>query len=386
MMQINKIGSYATQQNARFNNTASNILTVKQLWDKKYSDLPTFKQRAVDHALSSAIAEFKHRNPSFKSYADVKKWLVQTQDVPMSSVKIDTTMQRQLDIEWVINVLNIFVATNVLPIQVYRPDQTKDDFLAWDGMHTLTLLWIIATQIYGEDIDKITIPIGINQSSLKHEMRVSFVTLNGQEGKKFLDAYDIYEQMVFGVRIDKSENPSWKIAEEKQQVVESHDLFITSKKFNNHNKAGAISRMQEINKLSVETLKHLCDYLVLVGAQYRPVEEKELVMMAYFFESCRLAKDVTVTSKMISDIVSVTNKYWSNDFTPTSIFWAKVRNAYDNWHHRINKDNDIVPYLKKEPVHGYPFLIKQFEKDLPNYVFPSNRSNSEFVPAVEDLF
>jgi hypothetical protein len=214
-------------------------------------------------------------------------------------------------------------------------------------------------------------------------MRQSFVDLNGPVGKKGLDLFDHFEQMVFGVRIDNSVNPLWQIAESKQTILERHGLFVTAKKFGDHEEPGAISRMQEINKLSPEALEWLCVYLVAVGAQNRAVEEKEMVIMSYFFERCRLAK-LKLTTPYICSIAGVAKQHWGADFSPTSKFWVKASDAYRNWHaiHIVYG----TPRFNKEPVHGYPFLIEQLKKDLPGGALPENRSTSEFVPEPADLF
>ena len=375
--------TYATQKNSRFNNTASNVCSIKQRWDETYKSLPPAEQQAIDYALAAAVNEFQRRNPTINSFRKLRKELARAIDLKMSQVKIDGTMQRQLNIHWVIHLLNIFVSTKVIPIQVYQPNPDQEVYLAWDGQHTLVLLWLICTQIFAEDTTNIEIPVVVYSSHLKPEMRQSFVDLNGPAGKRGLDQFDHFEQMVYGVRIDGSENPLWKLAEQKQTVIETHGLFLTSKKFGDQNEPGAISRAQEVVKYSPEVLDWICDYLVNVGAQSRPVEEKEIVMISYFFESCRLAK-ITPSKKMIADIAGVAKTHWSADFSPTSIFWTKASNAYKNWHAQ-----HIVygtPRFNKEPVHGYPFLIKQLVKELPNYTFPGSRSSSEFNPDTKDLF
>lgn len=375
--------NYASMINARFNNVNSSVKTVKQRWDETYNALPKDRQRAIDYALTAAKAEFHRRNPTLKTWTDVNAQLAKAYTVTMAQVSIDGTMQRQLDIDWVIYLLNCFMATKVIPIHVYQPDPTAETYLAWDGQHTLVLLWLIATQIMEVDPSSISIPVNVYASHLKPEMRYNLLDLNTKIGKKLFEQIDEYEQMVFGVRVDGSQNPIWLIAEQKQTILENHGLFVTAKKFGNTHEAGAISRMQEVSKLTPKALTWLCDYLVAVGAQNRSVEEKEIVMMAYFFERCRIA-EINVTPQYALAVADVAKQLWDADFTPTSKYWVRVGKAYANWHAK-----HVVygtPRLSKEPNHGYPFLIEQLKKSLPGYKFPSNRSSSEFVPNVEDLF
>lgn len=375
--------SYATTKNDRFSLTASQIKTIKQRWDATYKTLPKNQQSAIDNRLQQSIAEFHRRNPEIKSTNDLKKQLAKSWTVNMSQVCIDDTMQRQLNIEWVLNLLATFVGTKVIPIHVYQPNPEEELYLAWDGQHTLVLLWLICTQIFGDDPETFEIPVNVYSSYMKSEMRKSFVDLNSDAGKKMLDLFDKMEQMIYGVRVDGSKNPDWEVVEKKQTLIESRGFFLTSKKFGDDHMPGAISRMQEVNKLQLESLEWLLDYLVAAGAQNRAVEEKEIVMMAYFFDRCRLAK-LKLTKKQVFDIAKVTKNNWGADFSPTSRFWAKVNMAYSNWH--ATHVQYGTPRCNKEPIHGYPFLVEQIKKDLNGFAKLSSNSNSEFIPASKDLF
>jgi len=382
-LQTQSAVSYAAQKNSRFSMSASQIRTIKQRWDETYNALPSIQQKAVNYALTAAIAEFRRRNPNIKGTKDLKKQLAKAWTVPMNNVCIDDTMQRQLNIAWVITLLNVFVSTKVVPIHVYQPDANIETYLAWDGQHTLVLLWLICTQVFAEDPAEFDIPVCVYASSKKSEMRGCFIDLNSEEGKKMLDLFDKLEQMIYGVRTDGSTNPIWVLAEQKQTIVESHGLFLTSKKFGDDHMPGAISRMQEVNKMQTDSLEWLCDYLVAVGAQHRAVEEKEMVMMAYFFERCRLAK-LKLTQTQVHDIASIAKNHWGADFGPSSRFWAKVSIAYNNWH------SVHVGYgtarCNKEPIHGYPFLAEQIKKELSGFSKLASNTSSEFIPDAADLY
>jgi hypothetical protein len=373
---------YAAQRNGRFSFTASQVKTIKQRWDETYASLPQIQQRAINNALQAAIAEFQRRNPTVKGTKDLKKKLAKAWNVKMSQVGIDDTMQRQLNIAWVLTLLNMFVSTKVIPIHVYQPDENVEFYLAWDGQHTLVLLWLICTQIFGEKPEDFDIPVNVYSSHDKAEMRSSFIDLNTEHGKRMLDLFDKMEQMIYGARVDGNKNPLWVEVADKQTIIENHGLFMTSKKFGDDHMPGAISRVQEINKLKLEPLNWLCTYLVAVGAQNRPVEEKEMVMMSYFFERCYKAQ-LTLTQKCLHDIAGVLIGHFGADFSPTSTFWTRAGNAYRNWHNQHGMYG--TPHFHKEPLHGYPFLVEQLKKDLPKYKLPSSSTNSNFVPDAQDL-
>jgi len=379
--------TYADKKNSRFSNGKSAILSVAQRWKEAYNNLSSLNRMIVDQQLEEAKAEFRRRHPNIKKWKDLA--LAEAKSVVMKQVNVDGTMQRQLDIFWVLVLLNKFMATKVVPIQVYRPDQNKDDFLAWDGQHTLVLLWLIATHLLDESPDEIEIPVNIYLSNLKPEMRATFISHNGPEAKKSLELIDIWEQMIFGVRIDSSSNSVWQAAELKQQYIEKFGLFVTAKKFNDTEMPGAISRLQEINKLEADTVQYLAMYLALATKLQRNVGEKEMVMMAHYFDRCRI-DGIILSKQYIAELVQVINKIWSCDFDPQGVFWIKASNAYNNWHTETNRHlaqlgySIPAPKFKKEPVHGFPYLIAQLRKSMKHPV-PKSDSNSSFAPLNEDL-
>jgi len=162
-------------------------------------------------------------------------------------------------------------------------------------------------------------------------------------------------------------------------------FFVTSKKFGDENEKGAISRLQEINKLDVDSVNHLMKYLALVGANQRSVVEKEMVMMANFFERCKFAK-IDVDDTYISHIAGANLEAFNADFTPSGKFWTRAKNAYHNWYEQ-NGWGDR-PRFRAEPVHGSPFLVEQLLKSLKGteLFIPRTSSNSEFRPFKKDLF
>jgi hypothetical protein len=146
---------------------------------------------------------------------------------------------------------------------------------------------------------------------------------------------------------------------------------------------GAISRMQEIYKHSPTVVGWICTYLVAAGAQNRPVEEKEMVIVAHMMGEFAKA-NINPSAAQIQAIAGVTANHWANDFSPTSIFWADAGQAYRNWHNLHGSYSN--PRFNKEPIHGYPYLMEQLKKDLKGqYKFPTSHTSSEFIPAAEDL-
>lgn len=384
---VTGVQNAAILKNARYNNSGSYVRTIKERWDETYKNMSAINQQIVDITLEQAKAEFRRNNPNLKNWDDLK--LAEAKMIVMNQVRIDGTMQRQLDIFWVLKLLNQFMSTMVVPIQVYRPVAGKEEFLAWDGQHTIVLLWLIATQLLEQDPNTVIIPVNLYKSDLKAEMRANFISLNSKEGKKMLEAIDLWEQMVFGVRIDGATNPEWMATELKQTYIEQVGLFVTAKKFNDHDEPGAITRLQEINKLQPESVKYLAQYLALATKLQRPVEEKEMVIMAHYFDRCRqdgIAMDTAYVAELYQHISSI----WNCEFDPFGKFWTKASVAYGNFH--IQKNAHLsnlgfnVPHSRfnKEPVHGFPYLIAQLSVRMSRSV-PKSDSKSDFWPLAEDL-
>jgi hypothetical protein len=374
--------SYAHSVNAYYQNSDNNIVSLEQRIADTIGSLPDSNLATVQQMIAAALAEFKRIYGS-----QITKWedlhLAQSVYVTLTDIYIDTTMQRLLDLHWVSKLLSKFKTTKVIPIQVYVGDDGK--LCAWDGQHTAVLLYIICVHALKLDPSKVKVPVNIYPSSKKSEMRECFLDLNSAEGKRSLDNIDHWIQEVFGVRIDGSNNPGWKMTESKQRILERYNLFVTHDKFHNTDMPGAISRLNEIIKYDVKVVDWLCDYLSQVNQGDRPVAEKEMVMMSHFFGRCRL-EGIKVDKDYIKKLAATILTLWDGDFTPYGPFWSKVAYAYHMWHQSDPMNAMVNPKCGKEPLHGFPFLLAQLNKSMPGVALPRNTSNSNFWPFPEDLF
>lgn len=371
--------TYAQQKNLRFCNSTSNFYSLSERWNNSYNSLHVKQQELVDYALQSAIGEFRRRNPNITQWSDLP--LAEAKSICMNEINIDGTMQRQLDIFWVLSLLNEFMSTMVVPIQVYKHDADQDRYLAWDGQHTAVLLWIIATKILKQDPALLQVPVNIYRSCLKSQMRANFIKLNSSQGKKQLDTFDLWEQMVYGVRIDAANDPLWQETERKQQEIESAGLFVTSTKFVDCCEPGAITRLNEFNKFSVETVKWLSKYLAYSTKLLTPVDEKETVIIAHYLNRCKVC-NIPLSEEYISDLYSCLYKLFQCDFSHSGPFWTAASSAYYSWHSFRNIDSSAR--FNKDLNHGFPFLIAQLQKSF-NRPVPRCDSTSDFWPLPGDL-
>ena len=373
--------TYATQQNQKYSQATSHVVGIAERWAQALASLPAGERLAIDQTIAQAIKEFKRRYPDARRLDDLS--LAKAAKLYMNRCSIDTTLQRQLNVRWVLQILSQFCATMVMPINAYEDPKTKK-WCIWDGQHTMVVMWLIATKIYNQDANDVIVPACLYDVSQRVEIRKNFTALNSKEGKKDLEAIDYWQQSLFGVRIDGSINQGWLNINAKQKAIESRGFFVTAAKFLDTKQNGAISRLQEINKLTVNAVDNLMEYLSQVGADKRPVDEKEMMIMGQFFKRCS-QDNVQVDKSYINDIANVILNHWEGDFRPMSTFWIQVKDSYKNWYNYTNLGSTSNFRCKKEWVHGGPYLIAQLRNDCPHLHIPGSGSQSEFQPLSEDL-
>lgn len=327
--------------------------------------------------------EFRRRHPEFETIVDVQKRLCKGQTCKLSEIEIDVTMQRLLNLNHVLKMLANFKATKVMPIQVYVDPERPGKYVAWDGQHTAILLYVLTSMVFETSTD-VDIPIVIYDVNTKAEIRENFIGLNGED-KLPLDAIDIFQQKVYGVRVDGSTNPSWLETEQKQQMLEKHKLFVTADKFDNTHEVGAISRLTEIEKASPQIVEQFGIYWSAIRKQ-RAVDPKEIYMMMSWLILADI-QGIKVDDNYILDIADMNLSLFDANFAPTGAFWAKCETAYENWHEARYHGWDWAPdpAMQKQPTHGLPFFNKQLVKSLGHKV-PEYHANNGFTPDEKDLW
>lgn len=372
--------SYASQVNAQYYNNASNCVPLDQRYNDRIASIPAHNQNFYSVIKRNAIAEFKRLNSNINKWSDLT--LAQSVYITLADIFIDTTMQRELSLDWIYKLLTKFKMTKVVPIQVYKDPETGN-YCAWDGQHTAILLYIICVDILGLDPATVKVPVNIYPSNLKAEIRECFTELNSAEGKAHLDEIDLWIQRVLGVRIDGSKNPIWVTIEKKQSILEKYDLFVTHDKFNNTNMPGAISRLTEVLKLDLNSLEWLCEYFSIV-AKNRRIYEKEIVLMAHFFFRCR-CDNIKVDSAYVIQVAMSNLNDFNADMTLNGLYWNKTKTAFYNWHSASPTTYGKGDF-NKDLSHGFPFLLAQLAKSNPGIKLPRNTSGSDFWPDQQDLF
>jgi hypothetical protein len=393
-LQAQKVSRYCDTINSRYRNNVNAFQNLKDRLNSTLASYPPDAKKYKLYMLTEAIKEFQRRFPSITKFKQLR--LCKAQLVKLSDIRIDDTIQRKLDIDWVIKILSNFNEFQVQPVQVYKVPNSDILFASWDGQHTAIALYVVAVMILN-GTDDVEIPATIYEVSLKSEIRENFIKGNGPEGKKLLAAIDLYHQMIYGVRCDGSTNNIWVAAEQKQQYLEQNGLFVTADKFGDTNQPGAISRLDEINKYEPEVIRELAMYLGLSAQDQRPVDPKEMYIMGNWFAMNRNTR-AEYTQEDMYKLYSILKEAFDADFRADAggvngPFWQKVEDAYlaykakeksvlVNLYGQDFADNYFKePRLNKDWIQGGTYLWHLLKKSYTGPI-PELSINTPFVPVV----
>ena len=384
------ITTYADKKNSEYWKKDSHYVTLRERLNEVIQTGNADIDEYWEMDINNAITEFKRNHPKIKSSTQLK--MVKALQIDMSKILIDVTIQRPLDLSWALKIIKNFLETKLRPIDVYEDPDKPGYYICWNGQHTVEALYIIFTKIFGEDIAGTMIPVNIYPACRKAEIRDAFIGHNSGEDSKELTQFDLYRQKLYGVRVDKSENPKWVDAEKKQCVLEKYKMFATEKDADDVEENGALTRLDEINNPGIwpESVDHFCNYFRKLG-QERAIDPKEAVMMFWFWKQCRIEPNVKVDEKYVADVTHVIKELFDGDFSPAGKFWSGMTAAYHNWHAEHYKDYPalgMVPPAARpssEVPHGATYLIAQLKHNLPKLNLPDYKGTTEFHVLTSDL-
>lgn len=368
--------TYAREFNARYSNNTANYVTPQQRWNQVLNALPLTEKHSAISKLNAAIKNFQRRYPGVKSFNDPNFRLCQAIDRCLALLCIDTTIQRYLDIDWVIKIIDNFTAYQAMPIQCYRvaPGERPADWhdeeywAAWDGQHTLVAFWIIATMIFKQRPEDVMIPTVKYDMRNRLECRTTFMNGNSKEGKKVMAPIDLAMQKIYAVKLDGVDDPDWVTVANKHDALAERDLFMTDSKFHDDGEPGAISRPGDIvdDKFSVEVVRQFSVYADhVLNQQPRPIDTKELPIIMGFLRMAAMG-NVEYSDDEIRSLGDLCIDLFDSNFDESGPFWDKVNSAYINWHKAYHADMDetLRPGVKlnKDWAQGGTFFWYQLKK------------------------
>lgn len=390
--------SYAAVQNSRFSNKSSHFVDLVQRLNDTIASLPKRAQVNWHSNLKKAIAEFRRKYSDVKSFDRKNFRLVQATEINILRIAIDTTLQREPDLNWVLEIIRNFRAHQAQPIQVYPID--GDRWGGWDGQHTALALYLIALHAFNLDLTKVTIPANVYNILNRGEIRNNFIfnnTYTGKgAGKKALEDIDIFEQKIYGVEADDVDDPDWKDAWQKWQHIKAAGMFLTAEKRKNTDQPGAISRLAEINNYSLEVIRQFCVYgHYIVDLQQRPIETKEIPLIVELLYMCE-QEDIKWSDNTIEDLAQHLIDKFDANFDGDGPFWHQCHQANVNAWSRNNKAlgiptaawGDEPRNTKNVPI-GISFLWHQLmhtwvPRQPKGFRFPK-KPQAIYAPDVKDL-
>jgi len=390
--------SYAAAQNSRFSNKSSHFVDLVQRLNDTIAGMPKRAQTNWHSNLKKAIAEFKRTYPRIRNFDRKSFRLVQATDIDLLKIVIDTTMQREPDVNWVLEIIRNFRAYQAQPIQVYLTEDGR--WGGWDGQHTALALYLIALHAFDLDLTQVTVPANVYAITNRGEIRNNFICNNTYvgkgAGKKALDAIDIFEQKIYGVEVDDVDDVDWKDAWQKWQYIKAAGMFLAAKKRNNVDEPGAISRLNEINDYSQDVIRRFCVYGgYVVDVQQRAIDTKEIPLITELLHMCD-QEDIKWSDAVIEDLAQHLIDKFDANFDDEGPFWHQCHKANVSAWARNNRSlnkpkeewGDEPRATKNVPI-GISFLWHQLmhtwvPQQAAGFRFPK-KPQSIYTPDVKDL-
>ena len=389
---------YATQRNAKFRNSTSHFITLVDRLNDTINSLPTAQAKANwVSSLKKAIQAFKKSYPNVKDFNNRKLFrLVQANDIPLMDIMIDTTMQREPDLQWIIKIITNFRDYQAQPMQVFG---NGAGWGAWDSQHTALALYLIARDALNLDLTTVMVPANIYDVTSRADLRNLFINMNTttgkNAGKKPLDFIDIFEQMIYGVEVDGVTEQDWVDAHAKWIHLEAAGVFVTADKFNNITQVGALSRLNEVMESSVEVVRQFAVYAGhIVDVQQRAINSKESPIIIEFLNLCE-QQDIVYSDADIVDLAEHCISLFSANFDAKGPYWTQVHeaniNAYNKMHKGMPKNLwPDAPRNAKNTPQGLAFFWHQLnvswaQSKAATFKFPK-QPFSAFVLDAKDMF
>jgi hypothetical protein len=374
---------YAASRNARFSNTSSNLIDLVQRLNETIENLPAQARRNWQSSLAKALKEFKRKHPGLKDIKDRSKFrMCKSLMGKLKDIVIDTTMQREPNLQWILKIITNFRAYQAQPIQVY---ETNGRYGSWDGQHTALAFYLISVEGLGLDFDEIEVPINIYDILSRGELRSNFInnntTVGKNAGKKPLDIIDIFMQMIYGVEVDGVTEQEWVDAHAKWKCISDAGMFITADKFNDTEQVGAISRLNEIadEKTSVKVVEQFAIYgKYIVDTQQRPLNSKEIPIIVEFLNLCA-TQDVVISDADIRDLAEHLVDLFDANFDAKGPYWEQVHQANINAYNKMYS-GDPARGIEATPKHLWPEPPKNLKNTPQGLAFFCHQLLKSWVP------
>lgn len=214
----------------------------------KESKLDELSQKVKQHpGFSDALAKFTRNNIQFSTNHRRKFAMV-----PWYQILIDEDVQRELDVEWALNILRDFDPSKVTVIYATK-DVGKDIYRAGDGQHGAVVQFILYSAKILIDhpdasglLDGLMLPVYYIETNDRSFMRDVVIDMNGRR-KLPIDEKTILKSFVYKYRLDDKRDPKSVLYHEQVLALEKFNLTVVGVKDKANNAlAGAISNAKAV--------------------------------------------------------------------------------------------------------------------------------------------
>lgn len=267
--------------------------------------------------------------------------------VKLGLIIIDEDIQRALDAKHCTNIAGIDSFNPSLLQVVYCikiPGQ--DEYHAVDGQHTATTLacLIDAGLFAGEkDWRDVEVAVLYIETTSKAFARKAFALINGK-GKKKISPWYEHRTKVLSRRIDDSNDPEDKEAEQKQAICERYDCYPVDKESQFVGKPGTFTHMQAFN-LDKKTLE-VCVKWHNEYFHYDEINGSLWFMIPDIVKGFRAAQ-IPLTDKFLGELAGILQQYFAGlaqfheACHAAHLRWGKHTYGYEvDW-----EDDCIAPIL-----------------------------------------
>ncbi len=107
-------------------------------------------------------------NPKWDSFSDLK--LCNALETTLDKILVNVTHQRRLSFIWILRLLEKFESVSLKPLMVYECIERPGHYVVCDGQHTATVLYLLITRVFKENIKDCIIPIMIYDAAQVKEL------------------------------------------------------------------------------------------------------------------------------------------------------------------------------------------------------------------------
>lgn len=366
---------YSEKVNKRFSDVANSFVSVIERIENMLELNPN--REALENRIEYGLASFKRKNTTLASSKEAYLGsLPISYDALLSEIEIDITLQRYVYFNKIVDILNNYFVPSLQAIKVYREPDGR--LVCWDGQHTLIVIYLIVTRILKMNPADVTIPIVISAGTEKTEMRRAMLNENGP-GKSPFDDFDVYEQHVYGVRIDGATEDQWLVSERKQQYLENCGMFLANERMYNTDQPGALTRTQEIcnTDFTPEVTKWFAEWCRALNEANRPFGGTEVDLMYNFFNTCIRDETFNLDLMYVMDVADVCKRITGKDFNGAE-FWKKAQES----NARFLKENATPEswYIRQDGEVNRTMLRSEKTNRMINYLCQVLESHGVAVP------